>query len=194
MSASRPFTAADFANANTLARTAVMGETLSEATRRAGKANRGRLAENIAKQTVGAELEFVGQAGRRILRDGKPEFIPVQGPCDAMGTLPGGRSVVADVKKCDLVKRFKCDRDHVPEHQREKLVRHGRMGALAGLLILSTRQGRWYWATWRLLVKRPASLLWDELLPVGDVPSWGIIDRWDRQAAATPAAGEEGEC
>jgi hypothetical protein len=159
------------------------------------RGRRGRTAELLTMAApVGATLTQIPQAARRI---GGGKVIAVRGPVDVMGTLDGGQAIVADVKQCDRVNSFSCHDDFLPEHQRLELARHGAAGALAGLLILSTERGWWYWASWRRLHPRPKSLRWDDLPQVGPqsraVDWWTVkaMDRADNPAepAGAPSAG-----
>jgi hypothetical protein len=43
------------------------------------------------------------------------------------------------------------NRDHLPEHQRFHLIRHGEAGAVAGVLIWATAVGRYFWLDWHTL-------------------------------------------
>lgn len=105
-------------------------------------------------------LTHVGQAARRI---GEGKVVAVKGPVDFFGTVRGsGRSILFDAKECGKPS-FDCNTSAVKQHQINELVRHGRAGALAGLLILDTRSGWVVWLDWRKLEQRKPTYPWDDL-------------------------------
>lgn len=130
------------------------------------KSNRGKSFETVilASQRDVVRLERIEQAAKRI---GKGRMIPLKSPCDFTGTVVGtGRAITFDAKVCDLANRFPCgNRDHVPAHQIEHLIRHGEAGAIAGLLIWATKRCRYFWMDWRFLSKSP-SLEWSHVAMV----------------------------
>jgi hypothetical protein len=114
--------------------------------------NHGKCFESviIASQRDLLRLDRVEQAAKRI---GGGKMVPVRGPVDFVGTVCGyGRAIVLDAKMCDLAGRYPVgNRDHLPEHQRFYLIRHGEAGAIAGVLIWATAVGRYFWLDWHAL-------------------------------------------
>lgn len=126
----------------------------------------GKSLEALILASPGAVLTHVGQAAKRI-QGGK--VVAVRGPVDFFGTLaPGGRAIAIDAKRCELVRRFPVgDLTHLPQHQRAELVRYGRAGAVAGLIVEAAARGQLYWCGWQWLEAPPPSLAWDELYYLG---------------------------
>lgn len=104
--------------------------------------------------------------GVKYVRGG--DTVPTKSPVDFIGTVIGtGRAVFCDAKRCSQKTGYNAQRDHLKPHQISELVRHGRAGAIAGLLIESTAEGAFYWLGWRDLQQNKASYRWAELRRVG---------------------------
>jgi penicillin-binding protein-related factor A (putative recombinase) len=160
------------------------------ATARPGKTLE-RLIESEQKlPNVPVVLTFVRQEARRIpdRARGGVKLIAMKGPCDAFGTVRAtGRSIVFDMKECKAVRSFDAKLDHLPHHQVGELIRHGRAGAIAGLLVLSTRHGWLYWLDWKKLVQRKPTYPWDELEYAGTMHgvNWPAVCRSAAEGGAS---------
>lgn len=120
----------------------------------------------------------------RILPGGRAVKTP--GPCDVFGTHHrSGRAIVLDAKESSEPLRLDTHEDHLPTHQREELLRHGRAGAIAGLMVESIVHARLFWVPWPMLVKRVASIGFDLMHEVGQNT---IVARvhWDAIAGTCP--------
>jgi len=96
---------------------------------------------------------------------GPRKMVATKSPVDFMGVVCGtGRAIVFDAKTCNLARSFPVSNaDHFPEHQREFLIRHGRAGAIAGLLVESTRMGAYFWVNYHwLIVTSVGSYQWGD--------------------------------
>jgi hypothetical protein len=147
--------------------------------------NSGRGLEStvLASQAKGICVDKIPHGMRHI---GGGRTVPVPGPVDFMGTL-AGRSLVFDAKQCARKTRFNLgDRTMVKPHQRERIIRHGEAGAIAGLLVEATAFGLYLWLDWRYLKHDVASIPWDDAcwIELGDTAH---AIRFDR--LITPANG-----
>jgi hypothetical protein len=104
--------------------------------------------------------------------------IPKKSPVDFIGTVIGtGRAVFCDAKQDADKTAFDAKRDHLKPHQVAELIRHGRAGAISGLLIESTAHGRLHWLPWVRLVNWQPTYRWEDVLDLG--PSNAAINwRW----------------
>lgn len=110
-----------------------------------------------------AEPLNIPRVGGRIIGKGKLIRVPVC--CDFAGTIRGdGRMLLIDFKRNDAVNTFNLDA-YVAEHQRRELMNHGSSGAVAGLLIESTRHNRQYWCGWKWLTR--GSVLFSMMIDLG---------------------------
>lgn len=120
-------------------------------------------------------------SGSRWIGPGKS--VPTKSPVDFMGVWrPTMRCVVLDAKTCSLAgPSFPLgNADHFPEHQREQIVRFGKHGAVAGLLILRMKTDMLYWISWHTIdgPMGRASIAWDDMAwigPAGKAISWELI-------------------
>ena len=142
----------------------------------------------LASQTC-VRLTQVPQAARPMRdrspggRGARPKFVAVNGPCDFFGCyVASGRSLILDAKECGEPHRLVTDGDHLAEHQRLELIRHGEAGAVAGLLALRTTDQELFWVPWRLLCRRRPSIPWAEASRVGSAKlavDWLAVERAD---------------
>lgn len=143
-------------------------------------ANRGRSLETtvIASQCGVVALERMPTAARLI----RGKWTPMKSPVDYIGTVCGtGRAIMFDAKQSALATRFKVgDRDHIPEHQRQFLLRQSYAGAIAGLLIEATDQRirKYFWLHARYLGANYniPSIPWDHTWLVSLGPTTHNID------------------
>lgn len=98
----------------------------------------------------------------------------IKGPVDFYGLERAtGRMILFDAKTDGTERRFNVAH-HVRgrEQQMEELIRYGRFGAHAGLLIESTVRKRYFWLPWPMLLpvcaRRIVSYAWEELIDAGD--------------------------
>lgn len=120
------------------------------------------------------------------------DFFYTKSPPDFAGTVVGsGRAVWLDAKRCGLVRAFNPSTSALKQHQVDALVRHGRAGAVAGLLIEATEWDTYYWLDWTRLAD-----LTETFRPVfrwGDLPDLGAATHtidWRRVLAVAAPAGE----
>lgn len=154
--------------------------------------NTGKGLETLVLASQGQVVLLKVPNGVQWLPGGKT--VPKAGPCDFIGLhLPTKRMVILDAKECGLVHRFDVgDGSKVKPHQIEELVRFGRAGAIAGLLVERTRTRQLYWLPWQMLDVRPLppSYQWDELYEIG--PSTHAV-QWDKVLTAAATAEKDGE-
>jgi penicillin-binding protein-related factor A (putative recombinase) len=147
------------------------------------RSNRGRALEALvlASQGPGVAITQVPN-GVRWLRGGNT--CPTKSPVDFFVTV-NGRAVVFDTKRCAVASRFPVGNpDHVTPAQVAEVVRHGRAGAVAGLLVENVKAETLHWLDWQQVRSPPPlspSLPWEHLVVVGDVKH--AID-WRRVVAA----------
>lgn len=136
-------------------------------------ANRGRPLEQLVIDTLPDWICLdKTRAGVRTLKGGR--IIGCAGPPDFLGTIQGGRSICFDCKQTS--EKYSFPVAVVPAHQRRWLVRNGRMGAVAGLLIEATAEGRLYWMGWKLLEGMGDRWEWKQLVEVGQgAIDWSLI-------------------
>jgi hypothetical protein len=111
----------------------------------------------------------------KFIRGGKQ--IPLRGPVDFIGTIiASGGAIWLDAKVCENPRLFVAARDHLPEHQRLLLIRHGEAGAVAGCLCEATHPTlrKYFWLPWQLLTDSRVSYPWSELIDLG--PTTHLID------------------
>lgn len=141
---------------------------------------RGRHLESLVLASQGTVTLTKIPNGVRYLPGGKT--IPCKSPVDFAGTVHGsGRAVWLDAKQCDLKGRFPVgNKDHVTPQQIAELVRHGRAGAVAGLLVERTGEDELYWCDWSILTNAPPSYAWKDLAYVGSsklaVNWWHVLE------------------
>lgn len=128
-----------------------------------------------------AEPLNIPRVGARFIKgEGpKPMLIRMSVCCDFAGTVRGsGRMLVVDFKRNDGVGVFPILPSHVSPRQREELIRHGSVGAAAGLLIESSRHRRNFWCDWTLLHWAwdcgDSSIAWERMEDLG--PSSVVAD------------------
>jgi len=147
----------------------------------------GKALESLILRSQGAACGAIYQkVPNGIQWVGGGKSFPCKSPVDFMGLLTDGtaRSLVFDAKECKLVTRFPVGhKDHVSPHQLEQLIRYGRSGALAGLLVAATSTRRLYWLSWRYLVNAPPSYPWDDPRMV-DIGSAAMAIDWRKVATA----------
>lgn len=131
-------------------------------------ASRGKSLESLILASQGAYvvLEKVPN-GVKTLAGGR--VVRCKSIVDFMGTVTSsGRAIVFDAKQCDLKHRFPVgNADHVTPDQRATLIRHGKAGAIAGLLVNSTYWQLLYWLSWQQLQAGTPSMRWSELTTIG---------------------------
>lgn len=111
----------------------------------------------------------------KFIRGGKS--VALRGPVDFVGSIVAdGGAIWFDAKQCANPNRFAAARDHLPEHQRFLLIRHGNCGAVAGCLCEATHAtlGKYFWLPWQLLTDSRISYPWNELIDLG--PTKYLID------------------
>jgi hypothetical protein len=168
----------------------------------AGRSTKGKFLEKlIAKSQVGVRLTQVPQAARVVdprkwkghqPKPGEtndPFTIRQRGPCDFFGTIVGsGRAIILDAKEGGDQNRLELRESHLPDHQRTALIDHGRAGAVAGIIALSTLTNRLYWCDWRLLLTEQSkrSLRWLDLAYIGPsivAVNWGEVVKASKKAS-----------
>jgi hypothetical protein len=132
-----------------------------------------------SRSGYGVELEHVPN-GVQFIGGGKT--IPKKSPVDFGGSVVGtGRAVWLDAKECHKAGSFDASDDKLKRHQVDLLIRQGRAGAIAGLLIRCSTTERLHWLDWRLLVDRRPTYPWGELPDVGDAKAyrvdWAAVSR-----------------
>lgn len=138
--------------------------------------NKGKPLESLIMASQGEVLlTKVPQAARRI---GGDRIVTTRSSCDFFGIhVPTKRMIIFDAKMSDNPNRLQTSADHLPDHQRQELIRYGESGAIAGLLCWRTDDDTLYWCRWQVSVKPQPSIPWEFMCCIGS-PKFAI--RWDR--------------
>lgn len=116
----------------------------------------------MAKFAISQHVELfnIPDVGGRFIK-GKG-FIPDFAPSDLIGTVRGtGQSFITDAKSCQHPTLFKFAANVKP-HQRDEIVRSGKAGAVAGLIVEAVAFGKVFWIDWTLLREPATSVYWTQ--------------------------------
>jgi|GEM_PF-4410288 len=138
----------------------------------------GKALERIVLTYPGVPITQVPQAARVIRKGGQAFTLRQRGPCDFFGCI-NGRMLVFDAKESGLAHRLQTSDCHLPAHQRSELIRYGREGAIAGLLVMRTTDGALFWCDYRLLVMPGPSIAYEAMsaLSRGGPVNWFEVER-----------------
>jgi hypothetical protein len=112
---------------------------------------------------------------------------PVAGPVDYVGEVCGtGRSICFDAKQSNEAAGFPLDK--VKRHQLDYLAKHGRAGAIAGILVAATHDGvgAYLWLDWEDIPPAlSGGVKWES-------DSWVEAGRWGQVINWSPIIGSVG--
>lgn len=93
--------------------------------------------------------------------DGRPDVKLTKVAVDFCGTIKGtGRAFLTDAKSTEHPTHFKFSM--LSDEQHRELVDHGKVGAVAGVIIESIAMGKTYWLPWTVLNTNERSIAWTD--------------------------------